>query len=122
MIKNPLAKGRIEFNSWVRKIPWRKARQPTPVFLPEESHGQWSLVGYSPWGLKASDTTEVNCMHTHTHTHTHTHRVIKLQSWDLKLCESSAEPSRSRIIKLRIDSLDVPKILNHPYGSFNKHF
>ena len=44
---------------WVRKMPWRKARQPTPVFLPEESHGQRSLVGYSPWGLKASDTTEV---------------------------------------------------------------
>ena len=36
------------FNSWVRKIPWRRARQPTPVFFPGESHGQRSLVGYSP--------------------------------------------------------------------------
>ena len=34
--------------SWVRKIPWRKAWQPTPVFLPGESHGQSSLVGYHP--------------------------------------------------------------------------
>ena len=33
---------------WVRKIPWRKAGQPSLVFLPEESHGQRSLVGYSP--------------------------------------------------------------------------
>ena len=33
--------------------------QPTPVFLPRESHGQRSLVGYSPWGLKASEMTEV---------------------------------------------------------------
>ena len=33
--------------------------QPTPVFLPGESHGQRSLVGYSPWGLKASDMTKV---------------------------------------------------------------
>ena len=33
---------------WVRKMPWRKERLPTPVFLPEESHGQRSLVGYSP--------------------------------------------------------------------------
>ena len=33
-----------------REDPWRRARQPTPVFLPGESHGQRSLVGYSPWG------------------------------------------------------------------------
>ena len=42
----------------VRKIPWRREWQPTPVFLPGESHGQRSLVGYSPWGRKESDTTE----------------------------------------------------------------
>ena len=36
------------FNLWVWKIPWKKKWQPTPVFLPGESHGQWSLVGYSP--------------------------------------------------------------------------
>ena len=33
--------------------------QPTPVFLPGESHGQKSLMGYSPWDHKESDTTEV---------------------------------------------------------------
>ena len=43
--------------SWVRKIPWRGKWQPTPVFLLGKSHGQRSLVGYSPWGLKESDTT-----------------------------------------------------------------
>ena len=32
--------------------------QPAPAFLPGESHGQRSLVGYSPWGHKESDTTE----------------------------------------------------------------
>ena len=36
------------FNPWVRKIIWRRAWQPTPVFLPGESHGQRSLVGYGP--------------------------------------------------------------------------
>ena len=46
------------FNPWVGKIPWRRAWTPTPVFLPGESHGQWSLVGYSPRGHKESDTTE----------------------------------------------------------------
>ena len=39
-----------------RSIPWRREWQPTPVLLPGESHGQWSLVGYSPWGH--TDTTE----------------------------------------------------------------
>ena len=49
---------RFRFNSWVRKIPWRRAWQCTSVFLPGESHGQRSLVGYSPWGRKELDTTE----------------------------------------------------------------
>ena len=40
------------------KIPWRGKLQPTPVFLPGESHGWRSLVGYSPRGRKESDMTE----------------------------------------------------------------
>ena len=44
---------------WVRKIPWKRAWQPTPGFLPGESHGQRSLMGYSPSGHKESDTTEL---------------------------------------------------------------
>ena len=36
----------------------RRKWQLSPVFLPVESHGQRSLVGYSPWGRKESDTTE----------------------------------------------------------------
>ena len=44
-------------DSWVRflgqKDPWRRAWQPTPAFLPGESHGQRSLVGYSPQGHKS---------------------------------------------------------------------
>ena len=39
---------RYGFDPWVGKIPWRRKRQPTPVFLPGESHGQRSLAGYSP--------------------------------------------------------------------------
>ena len=46
------------FDPWVGKIPWRRAWQPTPVFLPAEFHGQRSLAGYSQWGHKESDTTE----------------------------------------------------------------
>ena len=47
------------FNPWVGKIPWRKARQPTPVFLPGECHGQRNLVGYSSGCCKKSDRTEM---------------------------------------------------------------
>ena len=50
---------RLGFNPWVRKNPWRRAWKPSPVFLPGESLGQRKLVGYSPWGCKESDTTEV---------------------------------------------------------------
>ena len=50
--------GRPGFNPWVGKIPWRRKWQPTPVFLPGESHGQRSLAGCSPWGLKELDITE----------------------------------------------------------------
>ena len=45
-------------NLWVGKIPWRRAWQPSLVFLPGESHGQRGLAGYSPWGCKKSDMTE----------------------------------------------------------------
>ena len=55
---------------WGRSL--RRKWQPTPVFLPGESHGQRSLVGYSLWGCKGLNTTE---RLTHTHTHTHTHLV-----------------------------------------------
>ena len=43
------------FDPWVGKIPllpWRRKWQPTPVFFPEESHGQRSFMDYSPWGHK----------------------------------------------------------------------
>ena len=62
VVKNPPAKAgdvkRHRFDPWVGKIPWRRAWQPTAVFLTGESHGQRSLVGYSPWGHKKLDITE----------------------------------------------------------------
>ena len=43
---------RRRFDPWVGKIPWRRAWQPTPGFLPGESHGQRILMGYSLWGCR----------------------------------------------------------------------
>ena len=43
---------RPRFDPWVRKNPWRRKWQSTPVLVPGKSHGQRSLVGYSPWGRR----------------------------------------------------------------------
>ena len=75
MVKNPpanvgdmgsiLGSGRSPGAGW----------QPAPVFLLGKFHEQRSLAGYSPWGHKESDTTELTCARAHTHTHTHTHTL-----------------------------------------------
>ena len=44
------------FDPWVWKIPWSSKWQPTLIFLPGKSHGQWSLAGYSPLGHRELDT------------------------------------------------------------------
>ena len=57
-------------------IPWRRKWQPIAVFLPGECHGQSSLVGYSTWGHKESDMTEVT---------EHTCRAGFLHFWTWKI-------------------------------------
>ena len=60
---------RLGFDPWVGKSPWRRKWHPTPVPLLGKSHGQRSLVGYSPWGHKESDTTEwLSTVFLHHHT------------------------------------------------------
>ena len=63
---------RYRFYPWVRKIPWRRKWQPTPVFLPGESHRLRRLVGYSPQAHKELDTAEVTW-------HTHTQKMLKVR-------------------------------------------
>ena len=62
VVKNPPANAgdlkRCGSNPWIRKISWRRAWQPTQVFLPGESLGQRNLAGYRPQGDKRLDTTE----------------------------------------------------------------
>ena len=65
MVKNLPAMWETRVRSRVRKIPWRRKWQPTPVFLPGEFHGQRSLADYSPWVPKESDMTEQ--LHFHFH-------------------------------------------------------
>ena len=58
MVKNVPAMQETRFDPWVGKIVWKREWLPTPVFLPGEFYGQRSLMGYSPWNCKVSDTTE----------------------------------------------------------------
>ena len=77
IVKNLPATRKTWVDPWVEKIPWRREWQPTPIFLPGESHGQRSLVGYRPQGCKESDMTELL-----------THICIPYHKPTLKLCHT----------------------------------
>ena len=69
---------RLVFHPWVRKMLYRREWQPTPIFLPRESLGQRSLVGYSPWDCKELDTSEqLTLSLSHTN-------IIIIFSWRLR--------------------------------------
>ena len=69
--------GRPGFDPWVGKIPWRRACQATPEFVPGESHEQRSLVGCTPWGHKELDTAKaIETVLTHI-------QVIPLCLWEV---------------------------------------
>ena len=71
------------------KILWRRKWQPTPVFLPGESHPQRSLADYSPWGHKESDTTEAT-------ERTHIRKKFIENSTKFNMQECSFQPWWSR--------------------------
>ena len=77
---------RCGFSLWFGMIPWRRAWQPTPVFLPGESHGQRSLVGCNLWGCKELDTTEAT-YHARKMGR-NWQKQLKLESFWLKLPEA----------------------------------
>ena len=68
--KEPICQSRRHnwpwFDTWIGKIPWGRKWQPTPVFLAGKSHGQRSLVGYSPWGRKSPTWLGQLSMQAHT--------------------------------------------------------
>ena len=68
---------RREFYPWVRKIPWRRKWQLTPVFLPGKFHEQRSPAGYTPWGHKEMDATKAT-------ERAHTHARFRLSSKDIR--------------------------------------
>ena len=87
------------FDPWFRKIPWRRERQPIPVFLPGESHGQRSLAGCSPQGHKESDTTEQLTL---------TENIVQHRILSVKVCINS------HLISCKIPQESEHVIINCP--------
>ena len=90
---------------WVRslywKIPWMRAWQPTPVFLPGEFHGQRSLEGYSPWGHTELNTTEVT-----QHISSIPGPILSVVEFStILLCFSGTFPCRSDFASTRLTAL-----------------
>ena len=81
------------FNPWVRKIPWRRKWQPTPGFMPGETHEQRNLMGYSLCNCQESNMTE--------HKHEKEKKVLQL-SW--VWCRAKAQMQRMAVkyIELRV--------------------
>ena len=74
--KESACQGRgLRFDPWVRKISWRRKWQPTPVFLAEEFHGQWSLASYSP-----SCSPSYSCKRV-GHDSVTTQHIINVRGW-----------------------------------------
>ena len=74
---------RCGFNPWAEKIPWRRTRQPFPVFLPGESYGQKDPAGCSLWIC----TDWSDCTHMHRHT-----SVFKKQVWQHNCIPAGNQP------------------------------
>ena len=88
---------RWRFDPWVGNIPWRRKWLLTPVFLPGESHGQRSLVSYSPWGLKKLDMTELLSMHEVSR-----QSLGKKKQKEKSLVEQAASASPGGSLKIQI--------------------
>ena len=121
------------FDPWVGKIPWKGAWKLTPLFLPGESHGQRSLVGYSPWGRK--DTTELTWAHTHylealkslfcylslpRLTHLLTHIGLLLNKGQVKFCETPFSGFLKKDVIICISKTDLREGTKQNHISMNR--
>ena len=81
---------RLGFNPWVRKIPWRRKWQPTPVSLPGKSHAQKSLAGHSPWGPRVRYDLATEQM------------LSLLKLWVMMAKSRGVFPSQFMVLRIRV--------------------
>ena len=108
---------RWRFDPWVGNIPWRRKWLLTPVFLPGESHGQRSLVSYSPWGLKKSDMTELLSMHEVSR-----QSLGKKKQKEKSLVEQAASASPGGSLKIQILRAHLKPIKSETSGCHSACF
>ena len=132
MVKNPPVNAgdarALGFNPWVRKIPWKGKWQPTPVFLPGESHGQRSLAGYSPLDCKESDMTKHAAEHIfyrYSLKYLEEWKDMKTQNttrnWRVGQDRDEARLARSYYINCRSQIMGVWKLMKlFHFGTFLK--
>ena len=78
-----------ELNPWTRKIPWSRKWQLTPIFLTGKSHGQRSLVGYSPWGHKIVGHNLATKQQIHTNTVSPLHMTLQVANFQRCNCATT---------------------------------
>ena len=104
--------------TWVQSLgwedPWRRAWQPTPIFWPGESHGQRSLVGYSPWGCTESDTTEQLSTAQHSRIASKYTKCL-LNLWDLLKVRELLIKMQNSVGRVFINHLTFHQELNVSY-------
>ena len=83
--------GRPGFDPWIRKIPWRRKWQPTPVFLPGKSCGQRSQAGYSPWSRRVRHNPATNTLLLWVHDRNKKYIVLK---WYVFVCGYTIFPHK----------------------------
>ena len=97
---------RCRLNPWVGEISWRRAWQSCPVFLPGESHGQKSMVGYSPQGHKESYMTEATWnAHTQFYWALATRIVIPASNLNTFLEKNQLLPAINNLLWIRVSCL-----------------
>ena len=82
---------RCKLDLWMGKIPWRRKWHSTPVFMPGKSHGQRSLVGYSPWGCKRV-RRDLATEHARTQVFLKTLNVSSLECWLFTMIQTHTLP------------------------------
>ena len=126
-VKICLQRRRPGFDYRVGKIPWRRERLPSPLFWPGEFHGQRSLMGYSPWGHKESDTTERLSLHHMAHhslCHLLTRKISSLWGHELTSRNNSLTTGLRWVEYFETNNSQhfpvfLPQISCHRYANFS---
>ena len=111
---------RCGFDHSVRKSPWSRKWQPTPVFLSGKSHEQRSLAGYSPWSHKELETTEHHHHHNQINKQTQENNKKKKENPESHTEQRKVQVPKWASCQRRLISEPAKYLLWNPHGFSNK--